>query len=79
MLLACDVRAPIVLGMKKRVISAALWLYAGWTFGAMVATALSVDPILGPIVGAGAAILFVGDPRKVIWTTNTTDEGGLPA
>jgi hypothetical protein len=27
-----------------------------------------VSPMLGPIVGVAAAALFVGDPRKIIWS-----------
>jgi hypothetical protein len=54
-------------GMKKRVFAAFLWFYAGWYGGAMLAAFLGVNPLIGPIIGATAAALFVGDPRKVIW------------
>lgn len=54
--------------MNKRVVSALLWFYAGWTFGALVALALGLNSILGPIVGTVATILFVADPRRIIWT-----------
>ena len=53
--------------MKIRIVSAALWFYAGWTFGALIATALDLSPGLGPLIGAGAAALFVADPRRTIW------------
>jgi hypothetical protein len=29
---------------------------------------LGVSPLLGPILGAAAAGLIVGDPRRIIWT-----------
>jgi hypothetical protein len=54
--------------MKKRVMSALLWFYAGWTLGSMISMGLGVNPGLGPILGAAAAALFVGDPRRIIWT-----------
>ena len=53
--------------MKKRIISAALWFYAGWTFGALIATALDLSAGLGPLIGAAATALFVADPRRIIW------------
>ena len=53
--------------MKKRVFATFLWFYVGWYGGAMLAEFLGVSPILGPIIGAAAAALFVGDPRKIIW------------
>jgi hypothetical protein len=53
--------------MKKRIFATFLWFYVGWYGGAMLAEFLGVSPILGPIIGAAAAALFVGDPRKIIW------------
>ena len=54
--------------MKKRVLSAVLWFYTGWYAGAILAHALGVPSVLGPIVGAAAAALVAGDPRHVIWS-----------
>jgi hypothetical protein len=54
--------------MTKRIIAAVLWFYAGWYAGSLVAIALGISPALGPIIGAAAAALFVGDPRRIIWT-----------
>ena len=54
--------------MKKRSCAAVLWFYFGWYGGAMLAEFLGVSPMLGPIIGAAAAALFVGDPRRVIWS-----------
>ena len=34
----------------------------------MLAEFLGVSPMLGPIIGAAAAALFVGDPRRIIWS-----------
>ena len=59
-------------GMKKRVFAALLWFYAWWYAGAVIASIVGVSPMLGPIIGAAAAALFVGDPRRIIWTTRGT-------
>ena len=54
--------------MNKRVVSALRWFYAGWTFGSLFALARGLSSILGPIIGIAAAILFLVDPRRIIWT-----------
>jgi hypothetical protein len=54
--------------MTKRLLATALWFYAGWYGGALLADFLGVSAILGPIVGAAAAALIAGDPRRIIWT-----------
>ena len=53
--------------MTKRILAAFLWFYAGWYAGAMLAEFLGVSAVLGPIIGAAAAGLIVGDPRRMIW------------
>jgi hypothetical protein len=53
--------------MKKRILAAFLWFYAGWYAGALIADFLHVSPMLGPIIGAVAAALIAGDPRHIIW------------
>jgi hypothetical protein len=53
--------------MKKRVLAMFLWFYAGWYAGAVIAEFVGVSPMLGPILGMAAAVLFAGDPRGVIW------------
>ena len=53
--------------MTKRILAAFLWFYTGWYAGAMLAEILGVSPVLGPIIGAAAAGLIVGDPRGMIW------------
>ena len=73
----------------KRLIAIPLWFYAGWTAGAFadfVATmfGLTIGPVLGPVLGTAAAALFVGDPRRLIWTAGLTSirspqRGQLPA
>jgi hypothetical protein len=65
--------------MKKRVLSAFLWFYCGWYAGAMLAAFLGVSPVLGPIVGAVAATLIAGDPRRVIWTRKAEPAPSVPA
>ena len=58
--------------MKKRVASAALWFYAGWYAGAMIAHTLDLSVALGPILGVAAAALIAGDPRGIIWSRRST-------
>ena len=53
--------------MKKRILAAFLWFYAGWYGGALLANFTGVNPVLGPILGAAVAALVVGDPRRIIW------------
>jgi hypothetical protein len=53
--------------MTKRFLAAMLWFYAGWYAGAMVADFLGISPLLGPVIGAAAAALVAGDPRRIIW------------
>jgi hypothetical protein len=53
--------------MVKRILAAFLWFYAGWYGGALLASFLGLNPALGPIIGAAAAALIVGDPRQLIW------------
>lgn len=53
--------------MKKRILSALLWFYAGWYGGALLAAFLALDPRIGPIIGAAAAVLVAGDPFGVVW------------
>jgi len=57
-----------VRAMKKRVLSAFLWFYAGWTLGSLISFAFGISPAIGPVLGAAASALFVGDPRRIIWT-----------
>lgn len=57
--------------MTKRLLATALWFYTGWYAGAILADFLAVSPLLGPIVGAAAAALIAGDPRRIIWTVRS--------
>ena len=54
--------------MTKRVVAAFLWFYTGWYAGAFLAEIFGVSPVIGPILGAAAAVLLVGDPLRIIWT-----------
>jgi hypothetical protein len=56
-------------GMTKRVLAAMLWFYTGWYAGAMIADIVGISPYLGPLIGAAAAGLIAGDPRRIIWTS----------
>jgi hypothetical protein len=67
----------------KRLIAIPLWFYTGWTAGAFfdfVATTfgMPIGPALGPILGTAAAALFVGDPRRLIWTRGAASSRSLP-
>ena len=64
--------------MKKRILAAFLWFYAGWYGGAILADFLGVSPLLGPIIGAAVAALVVGDPRRIIWTAPHRQPGRVP-
>ena len=61
------VRARTIQCMSKRILAAFLWFYAGWYAGAMLAEFIGVSPVIGPIIGAAAAALIAGDPRRMIW------------
>ncbi len=65
--------------MSKRILAAFLWFYTGWYAGAMLAELLSVSPALGPIIGAAAAGLIVGDPRGMIWKRQTVRPTSAPS
>jgi hypothetical protein len=69
---------PDTAAMKKRILAAVLWFYAGWYAGAMIAFAFGLSPVLGPIVGTAAAALIAGDPRHLIWTRRETAPSVAP-
>jgi hypothetical protein len=50
--------------MSKRVLIAALWFYAGWTFGGLLSFATGVPETLGPVLGGAAALAIVIDPLR---------------
>ena len=54
---------PQALAMKKRTLAAALWFYAAWTFGSMIAWTLGLGIALGPIVGIAAAAIVLRAPQ----------------
>lgn len=58
--------------MTKRIAAALLWFYAGWYAGAILAEFLGLSPVLGPLIGAAAAGLIAGDPRRIIWKRPAT-------
>ena len=58
--------------MTKRVLAAMLWFYTGWYAGALLADMIGVSPLLGPVIGAAAAGLIAGDPRRIIWTARAS-------
>lgn len=54
--------------MKKRAAATLLWFYSAWYAGAMIAHALGLSELLGPILGTAAAAIVAGDPRRIIWS-----------
>jgi hypothetical protein len=65
-------RRPLkITAMSKRILAAILWFYTGWYAGAFIAEFLGISPLFGPIVGAAAAALIAGDPRRIIWKRPT--------
>jgi hypothetical protein len=56
-----------IASMVKRIFIAFLWFYTGWYGGALFANFLGLSPALGPLIGAVAAALIIGDPRQLIW------------
>jgi hypothetical protein len=61
----------------KRTTAALLWFYTGWTAGAFAEyiaaqNGVTIGPAFGLVLGAAAASLFAGDPRRLIWTRSTT-------
>jgi hypothetical protein len=61
--------------MLKRGTALLLWFYAGWTLGALAAYLTGCSEAAGPVLGAAAAALFAGDPRRIIWTRRTQPAG----
>jgi len=64
--------------MTKRALAAILWFYTGWYAGTMLAALFGISPLLGPIIGAAAAGLIVGDPRRIIWSARAATAAGTP-
>ena len=48
--------------MKKRVAAGMLWFYVAWYAWALIANAVGVTDLAGPIIGLVAAALVAGDP-----------------
>jgi hypothetical protein len=57
--------------MKKRALAAALWSVTGWYVGAMIAWALNIGPVLPVVLAASAALFIAGDPRRIIWISDS--------
>lgn len=50
--------------MNKRLVAIALWFYAGWAFGSLVATVLDVHALVGPAFGVlAASVVTFASPR----------------
>jgi hypothetical protein len=55
----------------KRLVAAALWLYALWYLGSFVSMLLGVPDLLGPALGVTGGLLVGVDPRRLIWARPT--------
>jgi hypothetical protein len=53
--------------MKKRILATALWFFAGWYAGAIVAWMIGVDAPIGLVVGFAAGAFVGWDPRHLFW------------
>jgi hypothetical protein len=53
----------------KRILAAALWLFAGWYVGTGVVVYLGLPELVGPLTGIGLAAVVAGDPLHRFWTT----------
>ena len=58
--------------MTKRIVAGALWFFAGWYGGALLAEFLGISVFIGPVIGAAAAALVAGDPFRVFWSVRPT-------
>jgi hypothetical protein len=58
--------------MKKRLLVSGLWFFAGWCVGSLLAFALAVSALLGPILGIGAAAVVFIDPYNLLWAPSET-------
>jgi len=65
--------------MSKRIAAAVLWFAVGWYAGAYLAFYLGIADVIGPILGITAAMLFAGDPLKVIWPSRQEAAGIVEA
>jgi hypothetical protein len=59
----------------RRAAVALLWFWTGWTAGAFAELVASwngsfVNPALGPLAGLALAILFAGDPLRMVWRSS---------
>lgn len=52
--------------MLKRIAPLALWFYAGWTLGAMLAYVGAVNELIGPVLGITSAAMFAAGPGRLI-------------
>jgi hypothetical protein len=50
----------------KRIVVSGLWFYAGWVLGAFLALMLGLNSVLGPAMGAAAAVMIAVAPRREV-------------
>jgi hypothetical protein len=59
--------------MTKRIAAAGLWFLVGWFVGDVFAYALGLPEVLAVVLGTAAAVIFAGDPFRVIWKPTSLD------
>ena len=57
--------------LMKRYLATALWFFAFWSLGSMVAALLGVPDLIGPVLAVAAGVIVGVDPRRVIWAHPT--------
>jgi hypothetical protein len=59
--------------MTKRAAAAGLWFLVGWVVGDLFAYVLGLQEVLAVVLGTAAAVIFAGDPFRVIWKPTAPD------
>jgi hypothetical protein len=53
--------------VRKRILAAILWLFAGWYLGNLAAFQFGLPDLFGPVLGTIAAVVVAGDPLGLLW------------
>ncbi len=66
---------PTLRGMIKRIAAALLWFFATWYAWNIVAWAIGLPELAGPVIAAAVAAFVAVDPMHRIWSrTKATAE-----
>ena len=64
--------------MKKRLLVSALWFFAMWNVGALIADLFGFSQALAPILGVAAALIIGVDPRGILWNAPAKSTPSAP-